>query len=72
MSNNPQKGPSIVQQDIVIQSMTQQIQDILKTLKNKPGTLLPILHKIQECLGYIPPQSVPLIAGALKQTPAES
>ena len=34
----------------------------LASLKDKPGALLPILHEIQGQLGYVPPESIELIA----------
>ena len=43
----------------------------LARLKNMPGGLLPILHAIQEEVGYIPPESVPVIAEALNLSRAE-
>lgn len=36
-----------------------------------PGALMPILHAVQEALGYIPADAVPAIAKALNQTSAE-
>ena len=39
--------------------------------KDKPGALLPILHGIQDHLGYIPPDAVPLIASELNLSRAE-
>ena len=47
------------------------VQEIITALKNKPGALLPILHGIQDALGYIPPESVPAIAQALTLSRAE-
>lgn len=44
---------------------------ILDAHRHRPGALLPILHAIQDRLGYIPPETVPLIADALQQTRAE-
>ncbi len=44
---------------------------IIDQLKHKPGALLPILHDIQEELGFVPGEVVPLIAEALGQTRAE-
>ncbi|PVY78894.1 formate dehydrogenase gamma subunit [Tamilnaduibacter salinus] len=38
---------------------------------DEPGALLPILHAIQDQLGYIPPSSVPRIARALNMTRAD-
>lgn len=47
------------------------IRAIVSDLKAKPGALLPILHAIQDRIGFIPPDAVPLIAEALQQTRAE-
>ncbi|BBB29814.1 formate dehydrogenase subunit gamma [Neptunomonas japonica] len=49
----------------------QAVQGIIASLQHKPGALLPILHGIQNALGYIPPDSVPMIADAIQQTRAE-
>ncbi|MCF2947297.1 formate dehydrogenase subunit gamma [Paraglaciecola aquimarina] len=46
-------------------------QNAIDELKGQPGALLPILHKIQNILGYIPKDSIPMIAKALQQTSAE-
>ncbi len=48
-----------------------QVRKIIDSLKDKPGALLPILHGIQDALGYVPEDSVPLIAGALNLSRAE-
>lgn len=37
----------------------------------QPGALLPMLHGIQDAVGYIPPDAVPLIAEALNLSRAE-
>lgn len=37
----------------------------------RPGALLPILHAIQDELGYVPPESLDHIARTLNQTRAE-
>jgi formate dehydrogenase subunit gamma len=47
------------------------VRSIIGGLKGKPGALLPILHGIQDALGYVPPDSVPLIAGELNLSRAE-
>lgn len=47
------------------------IQTIIEQHKLRPGALLPILHKIQDCLGYIPQQAIPLMAVGLQQSRAE-
>lgn len=47
------------------------ISRIARELKSKPGALLPILHGVQEELGYIPEDAVPIIAEELNLTRAE-
>lgn len=47
------------------------VQEIIAAIKDKPGALLPILHGIQDALGYIPADSVPDIASALNLSRAE-
>jgi formate dehydrogenase subunit gamma len=47
------------------------VSRIVRELKAKPGALLPILHSIQEELGYVPEDAVPVIASELNLTRAE-
>jgi formate dehydrogenase subunit gamma len=47
------------------------VQEVIANLKDKPGALLPILHGIQDQLGYIPAETVPTIADALNLSRAE-
>jgi len=47
------------------------IIDICTRLKSLPGALLPILHEVQDKLGYVPKDGVPLIADQLNLTRAE-
>lgn len=49
----------------------EQVASIIATQQNRPGALLPILHDIQDALGFIPPDSVAQIASALNLTRAE-
>ena len=44
---------------------------IVSRLKDKPGALLPVLHAVQDALGYVPAASVPLIADGLNLSRAE-
>lgn len=37
----------------------------------EPGALLPVLHDVQDALGYIPPDAVPIIAKGLNLSRAE-
>ena len=48
-----------------------QIRSIVSDLKQKPGALLPVLHAIQDALGYVPPDVVPIIADELNLSRAE-
>lgn len=49
----------------------QNVLDIIETYQYEDGALLPILHEIQELLGFIPEQSLPVIARALNLSRAE-
>lgn len=53
------------------QSNIDGVMEILERLKSEPGALLPILHAIQDSLGYVPPESVPVIARELNLTRAD-
>ena len=44
---------------------------VLAELADLPGALLPVLHGIQDRLGFVPPASVPLIAQALNISRAD-
>ena len=44
---------------------------IVSRLKDKPGALLPVLHAVQDALGFVPGASVPLIAEGLNLSRAE-
>jgi formate dehydrogenase subunit gamma len=47
------------------------VLDACAQLKSLPGALLPILHRIQETLQFVPKDSVPLIARELNLSIAE-
>lgn len=53
------------------QSQKPIVLDILDAHQTMPGNLLPILHGIQDTLGYIPPAAVEDIAKALYLSKAE-
>jgi len=46
-------------------------QSIVTQFKDKPGALLPILHELQNQLGYIPEETIAIIATALNLSRAE-
>ena len=54
-----------------LNTMETTVQEIITALKDKPGALLPILHAIQDQLGYVPADSVPAIAKGLNLSRAE-
>src|SRR5450432_750723 len=47
------------------------VLDACARLKELPGALLPILHAVQEALGFVPKDGVPLIARELNLSIAE-
>ena len=49
----------------------QHVQGIVARLKDTPGALLPVLHAIQDALGYVPGAAVPSIAEGLNLSRAE-
>lgn len=54
-----------------LNTQQQVIDSTIAALKDQPGALLPILHGLQDALGYIPPSSVAQIAEALNLSRAE-
>lgn len=47
------------------------IASLVSRLKEKPGALLPILHAVQDALGFVPAAAVPIIADGLNLSRAE-
>lgn len=47
------------------------VRDLLVQVTPAPGALLPLLHEVQGCLGYIPKDAIRLIAHALNLSRAE-
>ena len=47
------------------------IEEAIRAKKDLAGALLPVLHAVQDALGYIPDAGVPLIAEALNLSRAE-
>ena len=50
---------------------TRAVQTALDTNRGAAGALLPILHAIQDAIGYVPPAAVPVIANDLNLSRAE-
>jgi formate dehydrogenase subunit gamma len=53
------------------QAARERVLAVIDELKNEAGPLLPILHGIQNALGYVPPDAVPLVADALNLSRAD-
>lgn len=47
------------------------LHEVLQRLASEPGALLPILHALQDALGYVPEETVAPIAQALNMSRAE-
>jgi len=52
-------------------SLHEIVESAINSHQDRIGALLPILHSVQDKLGFIPEQAVPLIAGALSLSRAE-
>lgn len=58
-----EQGPKPVDYD--------RIREIVAGRRGEPGGLIPVLQEIQEEVGYIPPDSLSIIARGLGTTPAQ-
>ena len=47
------------------------VRDIVATHRGQRGALLPILHAVQEALGCVPPEAVPVLADELNLSRAD-
>ena len=52
-------------------AQSQAVQRAIGAHRELPGALLPILHAVQDALGHVPPDAIPLIAHELNLTRAE-
>lgn len=57
--------------DDLTPQQSQAVTEIAARLADEPGALLPILHAIQDDLGFVPGGAVPIIAKALNLSRAE-
>jgi len=49
----------------------EQVEAIVGDLSDQPGALLVILHRIQDAIGYLPEESIPLIASGMNLSRAD-
>src|ERR1044071_3506491 len=47
------------------------VRDIAATHRGQRGALLPILHAVQDALGYVPPEAIPVLAEELNLSRAD-
>ena len=52
-------------------SLQEIVESAVESHRGKVGALLPVLHSVQDKLGFIPQEAVPLIAGAINLSRAE-
>jgi NADH-quinone oxidoreductase E subunit len=50
---------------------TEQFEKIIAGYEGQRWALLPLLEKVQETIGYIPPQAIPIIASSLGLFPSQ-
>lgn len=55
----------------MVDARADKIRGIIESHRAVPGALLPILHAIQDTLGWVPGEAVPSIASALNLSRAE-
>ena len=56
---------------MLTETTQQTIHNLVEAKKHMPGALLPILHDVQDAVGYIPAEAVGLIAQELNLSRAE-
>jgi formate dehydrogenase subunit gamma len=56
---------------VVSRVQSDAVREICAAMKAIPAPLIPVLHAVQEKIGFVPKESVPLIAGELNLSIAE-
>ena len=52
-------------------SLREIVQSAVESHRGRVGPLLPVLHSVQDKLGFVPQEAVPMIAGAMNLSRAE-
>ena len=52
-------------------SLAETVEAVVQEHAGRIGALMPVLHSVQQRMGYIPPEAIPLIAKALNLSRAE-
>jgi formate dehydrogenase subunit gamma len=63
--SRPQGGPKLAANDQAL------VESLIARHRDEPGACMPLLHAVQDALGYVPSAAVPLIARALNLSRAE-
>lgn len=71
MASNPQRAGHPQSAPALPEDVRARVVAVIAEWKDKPGALLPILHGVQDALGYVPEDVVPLIAHELNLSRAE-
>lgn len=67
----PRSASNIAPLPDIDPDVRQAVLDVTARLKDQPGALLPVLHGIQEALGHVPPDAIPLIAREMNLSRAD-
>jgi formate dehydrogenase subunit gamma len=57
--------------DLLAPDVSAKVRAALDANRDRPGALLPVLHAVQDAVGYVPDDAVPLIAHDLNLSRAE-
>jgi formate dehydrogenase subunit gamma len=57
--------------DLLAPDVSLKVRAVLDANRDRPGALMPVLHGIQDAVGYVPEHAVPLIAHDLNLSRAE-
>lgn len=63
--------PVSAPRDLLPPDISAKVRAALDANRDKPGALLPVLHAVQDAVGYVPDDAVPLIAHDLNLSRAE-
>src|SRR5690348_14953578 len=68
-ANRPIQNPA--PRDMLPPDVSAKVRAALDANRERPGALLPVLHAVQDSVGYVPDDAVPLIAHDLNLSRAE-
>lgn len=59
------------QQEVSLEEMLTRVDEVIRTYRDKPGALIPVLQITQSMLGYLPPEALRKIALGLGKSYSE-